>query len=332
MGELYYRITNFQNLYTAFRKAFKGKKNDPEASTFFLNLEKNLFELRNDLLNQQYKPGKYRYFKIRDPKERIISDAPFRDKVVHHALVNVIEPVFETIFIENSFACRKGKGTHRAVLLAQKYIRSNNFYLKMDIEKYFESMDHQRLVEIFSDTIKEQDVLWLLKTILRTSEQSSGVKGKGIPIGNLTSQFFANIYLNKLDHYVLNKRSIDHYIRYMDDFVIFDNNKEKLKEERDQLKQFVSRDLLLKAKERATIIQKRDNGIGFLGYRVFPQLIRVKNKNIYRLKRKIRLREKQFNQGEIEESGFVSSVQSMLGYFKFANSRNLRRSIFARDS
>lgn len=328
MGEIYQEISNFRNLNIAFKKAFKGKKHDPEAATFHLNLEKNLFKLREELLNKTYIPGKYRYFPIRDPKERTISEARFRDRVVHHAFVNVIEPLFEPIFIKNSFACRKSKGTHKAVRLARYYLGYNRFYLKMDIEKYFETMDHKKLVEIFLETVRDPQVIWLLKTILRTSEQSSGVKGKGIPIGNLTSQFFANVYLNKLDHYALENLSIKRYIRYMDDIVVFDNDKEKLISERDQLKQFVSRELVLKVKERATYIQGRENGLGFLGYRVFPHLTRVKNKNIRRLKTKVFLRENQFKQGIIDEKRLVASVRSILGYVAFADSHHLLKSIF----
>lgn len=260
MPELYHRITDYQNLYKSFKKAFKGKKKNPEAADFYLNLEKNLFKLQDELLTGKYKPGKYRYFNIHDPKERMISDAPFRDKVVHHALVNMIEPLFEQVFIKNSFACRKGKGTHKAVLLAQQYLEFNRYYLKMDIEKYFETIDHLKLLEIFSGTIKDKDVLWPLRTILKTSEQSSGVKGKSIPIGNLTSQFLANVYLNKLDHFAVNKLSIQCYIRYMDDIVIFHPAKERLKAYRDRMTQFVGQELLLKVKERATVIQGRDNG------------------------------------------------------------------------
>lgn len=225
----------------------------------------------------------------------------------------------------------KGKGTHRAVLWAQAYLKFNQFYLKMDIEKYFETMDHLKLVDIFSETIQDKDVLWLLKTILKTSEQSCGVKGKGIPIGNLTSQFLANVYLNKLDHYVLDTLSIQWYIRYMDDFVIFHPDKERLKEYRDRLTHFVRQELLLKVKERATVIQRRENGLGFLGYRVFPNLIRVKNKNIKRLKKKISLRERQFRDGTITQEQLVSSVQSIMGYFNFADASHLKRRIFAGD-
>lgn len=329
MVELYQRITDFQNLYSSFKKAFKGKKNNPEAADFYLNLEKNLFKLKNELLTGKYKPGKYHYFNIHDPKERMISDAPFRDKVVHHALVNMIEPLFERIFIKNSFACRKGKGTHKAVLLAQHYLEFNRYYLKMDIEKYFETMDHMKLLDIFSETVQDKDVLWLLRTILKTSEQSSGVKGKGIPIGNLTSQFLANVYLNKLDHFAVNNLSIQCYTRYMDDFVIFHTDKEILKTYRDRLTQFVGKELLLKVKERATVIQGRENGLGFLGYRVFPGLTRVKNKNIKRLKRKVSLREKQFKDGIIGEEQLVASVQSILGYFNFADAVHLKKHIFS---
>jgi RNA-directed DNA polymerase len=329
MAELYQQVTGFQNLYSSFKKAFKGKKNNPEAADFYLNLEKNLFKLRDELLTRKYKPGKYRYFNIHDPKERMISNAPFRDKVVHQALVNIIEPLFEHVFFKNSFACRKGKGTHKAVLLAQYFMRFNRFYLKMDIEKYFETIDHMKLVDIFSETVQNKQVLWLLKTILKTSEQSSGVKGKGIPIGNLTSQFLANVYLNKLDHFAVNNLSIHCYIRYMDDFVIFHPDKERLKTVRDRLTQFVGKELLLKVKGRATVIQGRENGLGFLGYRVFPGLTRVKNKNIKRLKRKVSIREKQFKDGIIGQEQLVASVQSILGYFNFADAMHLKGHIFS---
>ena len=328
MGELYRQAAGFPNLLKAFQKAFKGKRNNPDAAHFFLNLEKNLFKLRHRLLNKRYKPGQYRYFNIRDPKERIISEAPFRDRVVHHALVNVIEPVFENIFIENSFACRKGKGTHQAVLLVQKYMSFNKYYLKMDIEKYFEHINHKKLLDIVSEQVRDKEVLWLIKVILKTSEQSTGVIGKGIPIGNLTSQFFANVYLDKLDRYVLEELSLPYYIRYMDDFVVFDNDKEKLKEVRDKLIEFAHCELCLKTKERAVFIQKRENGIGFLGYRVFRGLIRIKNKNVHRMKRKILFAERRFHAGEISEEQLAASVQSMIVYFKLANSRNLMRDIF----
>ena len=189
-------------------------------------------------------------------------------------------------------------------------------------------MDHNKLVEIFQETVRDPQVIWLLKTILRTSEQSSGVKGKGIPIGNLTSQFFANVYLNKLDHYAREGLSIKRYIRYMDDIVVFDNDKEKLKSERDQLKQYITTELALKVKERATFIQGRENGLGFLGYRVFPNLTRIKNKNIRRLKKKVALRDNQFKQGIIDEKRLVASVRSILGYVGFADSYHLLKSIF----
>ena len=328
MAELYQEVASFSNLLTAFNKAFKGKRNNPEASFYFLNLEKHLFSLRHGLLSKKYKPGRYRYFTVRDPKERIISEAPFRDRVVHHALINVIEPVFENIFIENSFACRKGKGSHRAVLLVREYLKRHRFYLKLDIEKYFENINHKKLVEIIAEEIADEEVIGLIKRILKTSEQSAGVIGRGIPIGNLTSQFFANVYLNKLDHYVLKELFLPDYLRYMDDFVVFGDDKEKLKEVRDKLREYVSKELFLKAKERAVMIQRRENGIGFLGYRVFPRLIRIKNKNVRRMKRKIAFEERRFHVGEISQEHLAASVRSMIGYFKLANSRNLMRDIF----
>lgn len=321
-------IASFQNLHMAFQKAYKGKKNDPEAAHFFLNLEENLFDLKKELLSKTYTPGRYRYFRIRFPKERIISVAPFKDRVVHHALVRIIEPIFEKKFVENSFACRKGKGTHRAVLLAQKLLLYNSFYLKMDVEKYFETLDHEKFIEIFSEEIDDAHVLWLVKKIFQTSERSSGVAGKGIPIGNLTSQFFANVYLDKLDHYIMDVCSVRNYIRYMDDMVIFSNDIYELKDIRDKTKKFMKENLRVELKQRGTFIQRQENGLSFIGYRIFPNLVRVKNKNIRRLKEKIFSREKQYNIGEIKEENRTASVQSIIGYFKHADSRNLMKSIF----
>jgi hypothetical protein len=186
-----------------------------------------------------------------------------------------------------------------------------------------------KLVDIFSRTVQDDDVLWLLRTILATGEPSSGVKGKGLPIGNQTSQFLANVYLNKLDHFAVKNLSMQCYTRYMDDIVIFHPDKERLKTVRDRLTQFAGKELLLKVKERATVIQGRENGLGFLGYRVFPGLIRVKNKNIKKLKRKVSLREKQFKYGKIGQEQLAASVQSILGYFNFANAGHLKRHIFA---
>jgi len=230
VGFLYDRITGWPNLYLAYRKACCHKKRKAETAEWMFNCEKYLLELQQELEEHCYQPQPYRYFSIKEPKERIISVAAFRDRVVHHALVNVIEPYFERVFIKDSYATRKNKGLHLAVKAAQAYVRNSKWYLKLDISKYFENIDHAILMGLISRKIKDPNVLDLCLIILKNQMLSSGQEsGKGLPVGNLTSQFFANIYLNGMDHYIKQDLGFKAYIRYMDDFVLFDDEPQKLK-------------------------------------------------------------------------------------------------------
>jgi len=197
IGNLYEKVISFKNLYKAFTKAKRGTKNT-ESLKFFYNLENELFTLYQELSTKIYKPVKYRYFKIYEPKEREISVASFRDRIVHHAIINILEPIYENIFIYDSYATRKEKGTHRAIKRAQEYLKKNKWYLKADIKKYFESINPDILMQILQTKIKDKDLLLLIEVIIR----NSGEKKSGLPIGNLTSQFFANVYLDKFDHYI----------------------------------------------------------------------------------------------------------------------------------
>lgn len=202
-GRLKDAFLSFENLYSAFKKAFKGTKNYA-AFQFAYQVEKELFQLHQELAQEVYLPGDYAYFTTYDPKERMISVAPFRDRVVHHALVNILEPIYEKRFIYDSYATRKGKGTHRAIRRAQEFLKSNHWYLKMDIRKYFDSINHQVLLAILRRTIKDAFILRLSeKIVAKGGNGVTGVTGvTGLPIGNLTSQFFANVYLDIFDHYI----------------------------------------------------------------------------------------------------------------------------------
>jgi len=241
---LFEKIASFENLLFAAKQAQKGKKMKHNVSEFNFGLEGEILKLQEELRSQAYMPGKYRHFYVNDPKRRLISAAPYRDRVVHHAFCNVIEPLFDRTFIYDSYACRAGKGTHKAINRCQRFVRANKYVLQCDIRKYFPSVNYRILLSIITRKIRDKKVMWLAELIINsvsclTSERVGGLAGlpayrhtglqanpqTGIPIGNLTSQFFANLYLNELDYFVKFDLGEKHYLRYMDDFLIFSKNK-----------------------------------------------------------------------------------------------------------
>ena len=227
---LYPQVCDWDNLYLAYRKARRGKRGRAPAATFEYNQEANLVQLHQELIAKTYAPGDYHSFYIHEPKRRLISAAPFRDRVVHHALCNIIEPVFERGFIYDSYANREGKGTHRALDRAQQFARRFRYVLQCDVRQFFPSVDHAILRGILSHKIADHDVLWLIDHILGSGlgvlAQEYEMQWfprddlfainhpRGLPIGNLTSQFWANCYLNPLDHFVKRELCCGGYVRY----------------------------------------------------------------------------------------------------------------------
>ncbi|MBN1345073.1 MAG: hypothetical protein JXQ73_20430 [Phycisphaerae bacterium] len=231
---LFERVCSFDNLYAAARKALSGKRTKLPGASFLGDLEKELVSLRQELASETYQHGGYHYFLIHEPKERLVAAAPFRDRVVHHAIVRVIEPIFERRFIEDSFACRRGKGTHAAMRRALHFARGHRYALKCDVSKYFPSIDHEVLMGLVGRVIGDAPLLALLRRILashadgETPEWAPGaelfeyrMRRRGLPIGNLTSQFMANVYLNPVDHLAKHVLRVKGYLRYMDDFILF---------------------------------------------------------------------------------------------------------------
>jgi retron-type reverse transcriptase len=230
-GNLYPAIIGFENLFAAAYRARRGKRYRPDVAAFHFHLETGILTLRDELVTQTYQPGAYRAFYIHDPKRRLISAAPYRDRVVHHALCRVIEPIFERGFIFDSYANRLGKGTHAALDRATQLARRYPYALKCDIEKYFPSIDHAILLERIERKIKCRRTLWLIERIVANSNPQEDVvryfpgddlftpaeRRRGIPIGNLTSQFFANIYLDGFDHFVQERLGQPAYVRFADD-------------------------------------------------------------------------------------------------------------------
>jgi RNA-directed DNA polymerase len=313
VGHLFQDFYSFQNLLLAWQKTRRGSGRNRESALFFTNLEKELLALRTELRSGDWQPRPYRYFDIYDPKHRTIAVSDYRDRVVHHALVNVLEPVFEKIFITDSFATRKGKGVHEAVFRAQHFLRGHAFFLKTDIEKFFDSVNHDLLLEIIGRKIKDRSLMTICEKII----YHGGTNGRGLPIGNRTSQFFANVYLDPLDHFIKDRCGLRGYVRYMDDFVLFENDKAHLKVLQSMTEDFLGEQLQLSLKPSATFLNRWENGLPFLGRRIFPGIIRLRTENLRRITRRIDLREKQFLAGDLEEADFLHSMNSYWAMLSF---------------
>ena len=244
-GNLWEPMTSFENLLRAAHAAARGKRFKPGVARFFFHLEPELLRLQAELVARTYRPGPYRTFTIHEGKPRQISAAPFRDRVIHHALTGILEPIFERSLIRDSYACRRGKGTHAAVDRCQEFARRFRYVLKADVRKYFPSIDHAILKGLVARRIKDPHVLWLADRIIDHSNPQDSVpmwfpgdnlftpteRRRGLPLGNQTSQFFANVYLDPLDHFVTDRLGMS-YVRYVDDFLVFAEDKRRLHEVR----------------------------------------------------------------------------------------------------
>lgn len=333
---LYENITSFKNLLQASQKAKKGKRSIEYVCKYEFNLENELLELRNELLNKKYDPGKYKEFNIYEPKKRMISAAPYRDRVVHHSLCNIIEPIFERAFIFDSYANRKNKGTHKAINKFQDFQKKNKYVFKCDIKKYFPSIDHQILKDIIHKKVKCEDTNWLIDKIIDNSNIQEKLlnyfpgddlftpieRRKGLPIGNLTSQFFANIYLNEFDHFIKEKLKCKYYIRYVDDFAIFSNNIENLRLIQKNIILFLQK-YRLSLNEKKSQIYKSNQGIKFLGFKIFKEFKLLNRDNIIRAKRRFKKYEEKLNNNEIQKEFVKSSINGWLGHIKHGNTKYL---------
>jgi retron-type reverse transcriptase len=343
---LYAEICSFENLLSACQKAARGKRFKENVAGFNVNMEKELLQLQRDLQACAYRPGKYRHFTVYESKKRLISAAPFRDRVVHHALCNIIEPLFDRTFIYDSYACRKGKGTHQAVERCSAFTRKNRYVLKCDIRRYCPSVDHEILSRMFEEKIKDRRVLWLLNTIIESSDGGSQdellyfpgddlftplTRRRGLPIGNQTSQFFANVYLNEFDYFIKEQLACRYYIRYVDDFVIFDSDKQRLSMIKEQIKNQLAI-LRLRLHPHKCQIFPVEQGTDFLGFRIFPTHRLVRKSNVKRFKRKLRRFQKAYCCGDKDFCEINQSVQSWLGHAKWADSYTLRKTIFKNTS
>lgn len=331
-NHLYEQIYQFDNLYEAYLKARKNKRYGGEALEFTASLEENLITLQNELIYQSYQTGRYRKFYVYDPKLRLVAALPFRDRVIHHAICNIIEPIFDTTFISDSYACRRGKGTHAGADRVTEYLKSaqrlwpNVFCLKADVRQYFPSINHGVLKRILRKKIFCRKTLWLLDEIIDSSASPSDLNPSGIPIGNLTSQLFANVYLSELDHFVKEDLGARYYVRYMDDFIILNGNKRQLWAVLDEIKGFLSFYLNLELNGKTGIFPIKQ-GIDFLGYRIWPTHRLISKSSKKRMKRKMKAFRKKYKEGKVSLDRVNASIQSWLGHCKHADSYSLREAV-----
>lgn len=341
-NNLWDKICSFQNLLLAAQKAQKGKRFQDNVGRFNFNLEAELLLLQNELQNQAYQPGLYRSFYIYEPKKRMISAAPYRDRVVHHALCNIIEPIFDKMFIYDSYANRKEKGTHKAVNRFTEFCRKNKYVLKSDIKKYFPSIDHQILYDLIAKRITDKKCLWLIRLIIDSSNLQEEIthyfngddlfmpyeRRRGLPIGNLTSQFFANIYLNEFDHYVKEVLRCRYYIRYVDDFVVLDNDKKRLQCVKKQMQQYLE-SLRLRFHPRKCHISPVTQGTNFLGYRIFPTHRLLNKDNIRRFKERLSRFQRFYAAGMLSLDKLTASIRSWIAHAGHADTYRLRKRLLS---
>ena len=338
---LFARITSFDNLLLAAKNARKGKRFQANVAQFDFQLERNLFQLQEELTNKCYQPGEYHSFIISDPKERLISAAPYRDRVVHHALCNIITPIFEKTFIFDSYANRKGKGVHAAILRYQYFAKKFSYVIKCDIKKFFSSIDHETLKQQLRWRISCPDTLWLIDVIIDNSNKQEPhhayfpgddlftpfERKRGLPIGNLTSQWWGNIYLNRFDHFMKENLKIPGYIRYVDDFVAFSSDKAQLHKIRKEITKYLIGLRLLLHPDK-TQIHKVQHGVPFLGFQVFPHYRFVNKERTRRYKRYLRKQLTKKHNVELTPAKLEEGLNSWLAHLRFGQNQRLENSIF----
>ena len=357
-------IFTFKKLYQAYLDCRETKRKTINALKFEYDLERNLFQLQKELEAKRYGPGRSICFVVKEPSPREIFAASFRDRVVHHLLVREVEIIGEKIFIFDTFSCRKNKGTHLAIKRLKKFIgkatknhRRKLFYIQLDVSGFFMAINHHILYSLFKKLVSKQnksyqwkeDILWLAKTIIFHKPTKNYIikgdpslfelipprkslfespEGRGLPIGNYSSQFFANLYLNELDQFIKRELKCKYYIRYVDDLVLLDKSKERLKCLRDKINLFLKENLDLGLNLNKTKLQPISKGIDFLGYFVKPTHILVRQRVVKKLKQKLMFCVKPSNIDKEELKNILAKINSYYGHFCYASSFDLRKNIY----
>lgn len=317
--DLYHKIADIENLKLAARKAKKGKSNRPEVIYFFEHEDELLIKLQKQLLDHTYRTSEYTTFKIYEPKERVIYKLPFYpDRIVHHAVMNILEPIWTKVFISNTYSCIKGRGIHGAFRAVKKALRdreNTKYCLKLDVRKFYPSINHSKLKDIIRRKIKDKELLMLLDEIIDSTD--------GVPIGNYLSQFFANLFISYLDHDLKEKLRIKYYFRYADDMVILSSNKQQLHEIKDYVQQRLT-ELDLQLKDNHQIFEVESRGISFVGYVFYHDKVLLrKNVKVNMCKRSARLNKRK----NLTKQKYRKDLCSYTGLAKFCNAKNLLKTI-----
>jgi len=347
LTDIYGKIYDFDELCEAHRQARKGKRYRPDVLKFTNRLEENLIELSNELQWEQYQVGPYRQFYVHEPKLRLVMALQYRDRIVQWSIYRQLNPFYDKTFIEDSYACRIGKGSHKAADRLQYWLRQVSrkpkkwYYLKLDISKYFYRVDHAVLKEILSRRIKDERLLRLLATIIDSEDTRFGLPAGyapeectadmwlwdvGMPIGNLTSQLFANIYLNELDQFCKHQLRIHHYIRYMDDVVILSDDKRWLGEIKAEIEDFLVMELHLSLNKKTTI-RPINLGIDFVGYQMWATHRKLKKSTARRIIRHVKHMCELMVSGELSAEEFQRAASSYGGVLEHCNSYGLRQKL-----
>ena len=331
LGNVWDAITDKDNLRLAFQKAAKGRRKYAVVRRVEKKLDKFIDRLHDMLVSGNYKTGRYKSKIVYEPKRRTIHSLPFfPDRIVHHAILNVLSSYWDSLFIHDSYACRKGKGQHSGSLRCMRAVRRNKFVLKCDISKFYHSIPHDRLKAVVRKKLKDKRVLALLDEIIDSSSTCDVLpEGRGIPIGNLVSQWLGNLYLNELDTLIKHKYHVKDYIRYCDDFILFSNDKAELQRLAWVVKTFCNDvlDLRLSKCELFPI----SHGVDYLGYRHFRGYILLRKSTAKRVKRRISNIVRSINAGYMNLDKFLGQVDSTLGWLKWANTHNLHMAIRVRE-
>jgi hypothetical protein len=320
-GNLFERVVAYDNLLSAFTKAVRGKRTKSAVRRFSLDIEGNLLEIQRLLKAGEFSTGTYNYKRIFEPKERLISILPFSpDRIVHHAIMNIVEPIWKGLFISESHACIKGRGLHLGSRHTMDFVRRNEFVLKCDISKFYPSIRHDKLKSIVRRKIKDPPLLRILDDIIDSSGEEVGV-----PIGNYCSQWLGNLYLNELDSFVKSSLHVKDYIRYCDDFCLFAKDKPTLRRWAREIEGFIGSQLGLRFSKSS--IFPLSQGVDFLGYRHFKDFVLLRKATTRRIKKRLWRLPHLLRRGVVSHLQFVSSVASIDGWLMWACSGRLRKAI-----
>ncbi|HLC56571.1 MAG TPA: reverse transcriptase domain-containing protein [Candidatus Nanoarchaeia archaeon] len=336
---LYPKLCSYKNLELAFKKARKGKSSRLYVKEFEKDLNNNLLKLKEELETFEYKPAQLKKFIIRDPKTRTINKSDFPDRIVHHALVNILDEIYEKIFIYDSYANRINKGTSLGLKRLDKFKRkvskngklikyalNNNmvkgYCLKADIKHFFASVNQDLLIKELGRKVKDNKVLWLAKVILKNFEDQE----TGMPLGNMTSQFFSNVYLNSFDYFIKHELKVKYYLRYVDDFIILHENKEILQEYFAKINNYL-KGLHLKLHPDKSKIFSMYKGVEFLGFKIFYNYRLLKNRNIKQFNKRLIKLKQDHEYGIIDFEHIINSIQGWKAYAKMGDTYNLRKSL-----